>query len=207
MCAIAVRSNVPNGLGPGALLAALLCAFADVGWAFDDDTAVVAAQSDFAGTGQRPRSQFEISTSSLPRFDAESQARSSRIDMTLLPPGRSAMGLSLGLADFDRPVFPGLAPYPNLGPNMHIGLHWRYTTDSNYRVDVTAWRRMAIPDAIDLVQSRQPSYGARMEMQLPAPHNGFVAEKGFLGLQLDDGGRVTLRRRSGGPMIYYRNNF
>jgi hypothetical protein len=91
---------------------------------------------------------------------------------------------------------------------VNLGLHWRYTLDSNYRVDVTAWRRLVPADALTLVQTHQPSYGARVEMQIrPVQKSGFVAGRGFVGLQLESGARVTLRRSGGKPMIYYRTKF
>ena len=88
-------------------------------------------------------------------------------------------------------------------------MHWRYTLDGNYRLDVSAWRRVLPPDALTLVELREPSYGARVEMQLGggAPRSGFVADRGFLGFQLESGARVTLRRSGGKPMVYYRSKF
>ena len=57
---------------------------------------------------------------------------------------------------------------------------------------------MAPTDAVDLVQARQPTYGARVEMQLGSlPQRGFVADRGFLGLQLEGGARITVRRSGG----------
>jgi hypothetical protein len=74
--------------------------------------------------------------------------------------------------------------------------------------DVAAWRRLMPPDTLTLVQMRQPSYGARFEMQIGStPTTGFVADRGFLGLQLESGARVTLRRSEGKPMVYYRTRF
>ena len=87
-------------------------------------------------------------------------------------------------------------------------MHWRYTLDRQYRIDFTAWHRVAAADAIDLVQSREPTYGARVEMGLGSlPKSGFVADRGFLGLQLDGGARITVRRSAGRPMLYYRATF
>jgi hypothetical protein len=64
------------------------------------------------------------------------------------------------------------------------------------------------PDTLTLVQMRQPSYGARFEMQIGStPSTGFVADRGFVGLQLESGARVTLRRSEGKPMVYYRTRF
>jgi hypothetical protein len=80
--------------------------------------------------------------------------------------------------------------------------------DSNYRVDVVAWRRVTQPDALTLVQARQSNYGARVEMRLsPSAKRGLVADRGFVGLQLESGARVTLRKTFAAPMVYYRNNF
>ena len=204
MSAMSARSNAPQACGPGVLLAALLCVFANNVWAIDDDTAMKLAFADYAT--ERARPQFEISASPAPRADADAQ-RSPRIDMTLLSRSRSAVGLSLGLSNLDGPAFAGGSPAAPPGPSMDVGLRWRSAPDGNYRLDVTAWRRLATPDALELVQQRQPTYGARVEMQVPSPHNGFVADRGFLGMQLESGARITVRRKGGGPMLYYRNQF
>jgi len=36
---------------------------------------------------------------------------------------------------------------------------------------------------------------------------GFVADKGFVGFQLESGAKITIKRRRGAPMVYYRNSF
>jgi hypothetical protein len=152
----------------------------------------------------------EVSATSLPRFESEGGTRTSRIDMTWLQPQRSALGLSLGMTSIDGL---GLAVPANVGitlQSLDVGLHWRYTPDSNYRIDVTAWRRVTPQDAASLVQLREPStYGARVEMRIGrAPiQSGFVAQRGFVGFQLEGGGRITVRRSDGKPMLYYRSNF
>jgi hypothetical protein len=195
----------------GAMALALLCT-ASPALAADDDTAsMVLAQADITAPSDRNRPQLEISSSSLPRFDStDGAARTSRIDMTWLPPRRSALGLSVGMVSLDGPVPATFAPRPGFAPNsVDLGLHWRYTLDSNYRVDVTAWRRLLPEDALTLVQTREASYGARVEMRLGGgmPKGGFVAERGFVGLQLESGARVTLKRSGGKPMVYYRSKF
>ncbi len=176
-----------------------------------DSSAPVLAQVDITAPADRNRPQLEVSASSLPRFDnTDGATRTSRIDMTLLPPRRSALGLSVGMVSLDGPVLAPFAPRPGFSPNgMDLGVHWRYTLDSHYRVDVTAWRRIIPADALTLVQTREPSYGARVEMRLGGgmPKGGLVAERGFLGLQLESGARVTLKRSGGKPMVYYRSKF
>ena len=176
-----------------------------------DSSDLVLAQADIAAPADRNRPQLEVSSSSLPRFDnTDGATRTSRIDMTWLPPRRSALGLSVGMVSLDGPTLAPFAPRPGFSPNsMDLGLHWRYTLDSDYRVDVTAWRRLVPADALTLVQTREASYGARVEMRLGGgmPKGGFVAERGFVGLQLESGARVTLKRSGGKPMVYYRSKF
>ena len=158
----------------------------------------------YAGSG---RSRLELSTSSLPLYESvEGATRSSRIDMIWLPPRHPSLGLAFGITSLDGP---GLKPFGgSSAPSVDLGFQWRYTLDSQYRVDVTAWRRMATGDAISLIQNRQPGYGARFELQVASlPSSGFVAERGFLGLQLESGARITLRKKAGGPMLYYRTKF
>jgi len=163
-----------------------------------------------ASPDEARRVQLQVTGSSLPRFDnIDGSNRSSRIDLTLLPPRRSALGPSVGLSGPDANT--AFYPAGSLGgsaPTIDVGLRWRYTLDSNYRIDVAAWRRLMPTDALTLVQMHEPTYGARVEMQIaPVPKSGFVANKGFIGFQLESGARVTLRRSGGKPMIYYRTKF
>jgi hypothetical protein len=153
--------------------------------------------------------QLEVSAASFPRFDnTDGSTRSSRITLTWLQPRRSALGLALGMTNRTESAFAAGGPYPGATPSVDLGFHWRYTLDSQYRIDVTAWHRMGATDAIELVQTRQPAYGARLEMRLGSlPQRGFVADRGFLGLQLDGGARITVHRSAGKPMLYYRANF
>ncbi|WP_061495069.1 hypothetical protein [Ramlibacter tataouinensis] len=149
----------------------------------------------------------------MPRFDSgDASTRASRTAITLLPSGRSALGLAVGVTSFYAPGT-GLAmlPYTPGAPLLDLGLHWRHELDGNYRLDVTAWRRVGNADAISLIMSRDYDYGARVEMGLgsglTARNGGFVADRGFVGLQLEGGARVTVKRSRGTPMMYYRNNF
>lgn len=166
------------------------------------------AQAD-RGKEERPGLQLELSGTVLPRFDnTDGSTHTSRLNLTWLPPRRSALGLAVGMSS---PYGSSLAPGPAFAGNssgVDLGLHWRYTLDSNYRVDVTAWRRMAPADAAALVQSQTPTYVARIEMGIgQATRRGFVADRGFLGFQLESGARITVRRSGGKPMVYYRTKF
>ncbi|MBG9387179.1 hypothetical protein [Caenimonas aquaedulcis] len=189
---------------------AALASDADTGNA----TMVVALAGTPAVPGtERGGPQLEISTTSLPRFDnVDTGNRTSRIDMTTWSaPQRSALGLSLGMtgADTSAPAFAS----PNrasLSPSLDLGVKWRYTVDGTVRLDVTAYRRIVPPDALTMVETRDAAqYGARVEMALGSslPRSGFVADKGFLGVQLESGARVTLKRSGGKPMMYYRSKF
>lgn len=153
------------------------------------------------------RSRIEVAASSLPLFDTlDGSTRSSRVDMIWLPPRRPTLGLALGLTTRDGPAL--RLPGGSAPTAVDLGLHWRYTLDSQYRIDVTAWRRMNPPDAAALAHERQAAYGARFEMELKSlPSRSLVAERGFLGLQLESGARITVKRKNGGPMFYYRAKF
>jgi hypothetical protein len=189
---------------------ALLLGLAGAGaWALDAELSSIALPSKVAGLDERGRLQLELSASSLPRFDnTDGATRSSRIDLTWLPPRRSALGLSLGMTSMEGPAFSPTGSYAGAAPSVDLGLRWRYALHSNYRLDVTAWRRLVPADTLALVQMQQPSYGARVEMQIGStPKSGFVADRGFIGLKLESGARVTLRRSAGKPMVYYRTNF
>ncbi len=159
-------------------------------------------------TEERSRNQLEVSTTSLPRFqNTDGATHSSQFELVWLPPSRSAFGLTVGLSS---PSSAGMPVDFNRGStSVNMGLRWRYTMTPNYRVDVSAWRRLVPADALSLVQVREPSYGARVEMRIgPAPiRSGFVADRGFLGFQLESGARITLRRSGGKPMVYYRTKF
>jgi len=163
-----------------------------------------------AARGGTPRPLLELSLSEVPRFDGgDPSTRSSRSKLTLFPSVRSAVGLSLGVTTSSGPSLGLLPSYVPGGPMIDLGLHWRHEMDGTYRLDVTAWRRVGNADAMSLIQSQDPNYGARVEMGFASGQvkNGFVADRGFVGLQMDSGARVTVKRSGGRPMVYYRNAF
>jgi hypothetical protein len=159
--------------------------------------------------GDFPHPELSVTTTTLPGFDIEGGTHSSRVDVTVMPNTGSAVGLSLGIRTPAAPTA-GFAPPAPATQSLDLGLRWRYTMDSGRRFDVTAYRRMPERDALSMVQSRDPSYGARFEMALGSrqlPKKGFVAQHGFVGLQLESGARLTIKRSGGVPMLYYRNTF
>jgi hypothetical protein len=164
---------------------------------------VVVAQADISFP------KLEVTAATLPRFDnVDANTQTARIDMRLLSSGKNGVGLAFGM---NRATGAPAGVIATLAPSrsVDLGLHWRHTFDSHYRFDVTAYRRMPDADAISLIESREPTYGARVEMGLGSAKmsKGFVADRGFVGLQLESGARLSVKRKNGGPMFYYRNNF
>jgi hypothetical protein len=211
--------NAVGALGMGRSIAAaslrmsaaalLFCLVAySGGVAADPQDPMLVAQAFIPPVNQGPH--IEMSSASLPRFDSgDGVTRSSRVDMTLLPTKQSALGPSLAMTSPDASSFPGGRPLVGTFTSVDLGLHWRYTSIGNLRFDVSAWRRMNPAESASLIDNRESSYGARVEMHLtPPPRSGFVADHGFLGLQLESGARITLHKGGGGkPMVYYRSKF
>lgn len=118
----------------------------------------------------------------------------------------SGLGLSLGVTRLGMRAGQGLNP--GQAPQLDLGLQWRHPLDSRSGVNITTWRNLTPPDALSLVQARQPVYGAQLEMQFTgSSRSGFVADYHFIGLQLESGTRISLRRKDGRPAIYVRSRF
>ena len=195
-----------SGREPGRWAAAALacCAVAPLAWGQDAPLDLIAADMR-----QEAPLRIEINTSTLPRIDAQDTGfQAPRIDVSLLPPRRSAVGVAFGMSSTQPRPGAGLLPFGSSRTSMDVGVHLRHTVQRS-QFDVTAWRRMTSePDAYTLVQQRQPVYGARVEMSLaPARKSGFSAERGFLGFQLESGAKISVKRKDGRPMVYYRNTF
>jgi hypothetical protein len=197
-----------------AAVTVVACAAAQGAWA----QAVEVAAADLALTAgataalrgdQPPQPRLEVTKMTLPRLEGLDSATSGpRLDMTLLPP-RKSFGLAVGMSGF-QPAPAALGPNNAPATNFDVGMHWRHGGEGNYQVDVTAWRRMTQQvDAYTMIQQRQePTYMARVELNLSGKQSsGLVADRGFLGLQLESGARITLRRKNGGAMLYYRAKF
>lgn len=158
-----------------------------------------------------PAMRLHVQTSTLPRMDAQDSGfQAPRVDVALFPsrPANYGLGAVVGMSGFAprhglQPI--GLQPQR---PSFDLGLRWSQRLQ-NQQVDITAWRRMNTDeDAYSLVQSRQPVYGARFEMNLAAAARSPLAfDRGFIGFQLESGARISLKRKNGRPMIYYRTTF
>ncbi len=121
------------------------------------------------------------------------------------PPQASALGLAVGIG----------TPSGSWRDNgtsswVDIGVRWRSAPVDQRRIDVAAYRRINQPqDAYTLINSAdRPLYSARVEMQFKsAKFGGLAPELGAIGMQLNGGGKVVLRSKRGGPMVYYRSSF
>jgi hypothetical protein len=157
-----------------------------------------------------PAMRVQVRTSTLPRLEAQDGGfQAPRVDLSVTPFNSSGTGVGavLGMSGFN-PNATGMGLQPQRA-NVDLGLRWTHLLQSQRQIDVTAWRRMNTPDdAYTLVQMRQPVYGARVEMNLSsAKKGGFALERGFIGMQLESGARISIKRKDGRPMIYYRTSF
>lgn len=146
--------------------------------------------------------RMHVQASTLPRLESQDGGfQAPRVDVSLFPSRAYGFGAVLGMSGFAAQQPPGLAA---LKPSVDFGVRW-----NRGQLDVTAWRRMSTAeDAYTLMQMQQPVYGARVEMNLKPARTGIVAlDRGFIGLQLQSGARITIKRKDGRPMVYYRTAF
>jgi hypothetical protein len=213
MKSAAVRTNRFFRDPRRACRAALALAVAGAGMAALAQEATIAETSlaQAAANAAAPEAplRIELATSALPRLDSnENGFAGPRLDLSVLPPSRSAVGLAVGMSGLASPSPTSLAG-SQARPSLDVGVHMRHTLQSNHQIDVTAWRRMSNqqPDAYTLAQLEEPRYGARVEMNLKPARKGLLAERGFVGFQLEGGARISVKRKNGGPMVYYRTSF
>lgn len=124
-------------------------------------------------------------------------------------PQVASVGLALAIGN----AAPAVAP-PGLERRhrsvVDMGVRWRSPSWEQRRIDIAAYRRFGpSSDAYTLIHSAdQPLYAARVEMQFKSvPFGGLTTELGAIGMQLEGGGKVVLRSKRGGPMVYYRSSF
>ena len=106
-------------------------------------------------------------------------------------------------------VHPSLPSTPAWQAGDDVGLSWRARLADDRLIDITAWRRIQRQpfDAVSQIRQRDPLYGARVEMKLTPARTRFATELRAIGLQLDNGARILLRRKNGNPTLYYRAQF
>lgn len=152
--------------------------------------------------------RVQVQTSALPRLEShDSGFQAPRVDVSLFPANSRGVGAVVGMSGFSarQPLPLGLAPTP---PSLDFGVRWSHKLQSQNQIDITAWRRMnTADDAYSLIQARQPVYGARVEMNLKSSTGILALDRGFVGMQLQSGARISIKRKNGGPMLYYRTTF
>ena len=153
--------------------------------------------------------ELDVSAQSLPRFDAaDGGMRTDRVTLAIAPPA-SPVAATFGLSN--SPPGPLAFGGQAAATAVDIGMRWRWQGEAHHSIDVSAWRRMAQSatlDAQSLIDAREPTYGARIEMGMSARSpRGFVTDRKSLGFQLDGASRIGIRRYNRGPMLYWRNDF
>ncbi len=106
-------------------------------------------------------------------------------------------------------VSPSMFSMLPLRSGHDLGLSWSVRLPADQAIDITAWRRMPPQpaDALSLIQRRAPLYGARVELNLAPARSRLATDLRAIGLQLDNGARILLRRKDGNPTLYYRAQF
>lgn len=185
------------------LAVAVACLAGASGWAQE-------APLDLAVAGERADAamRMEVQASALPRLDAQDKGfQAPRVDLSVLPAG-GGMGVAVGMSGFAPATAGAPAGFAPQRPSLDLGLHYRHALPSSRQIDVTAYRRVNA-ESVALAQDEPPVYGARVELGLkPSTHKaGIPADRSFIGMQLQGGARVSIKRKYGGPMVYYRNTF
>jgi hypothetical protein len=150
--------------------------------------------------------RVQVQTSALPRLDAQDTGfHAPRVDLSLFPTTSSNLGAVVGVSGYsNRPVLLGLQA---AHPSVDFGVRWSQRLQGSH-IDITAWRRMSTDeDAYTLAQMREPMYGARVELNLSPSKSPLKLDGGFIGMQLESGARISIKRKDGGPMLYYRTSF
>ncbi len=188
--------------------AAVLAMFVACPLAWAQDSGPRPAEAAAAQARAEAPVRVQVQTSTLPRLESQDTGfQAPRVDVSLFPARSAGLGAVVGMSGFTprQPLPLGLAP---TGPSVDFGVRWSHKLQSQNQIDITAWRRMNVAeDAYTLIQARQPVYGARVEMNLKSSSGIVAFDRGFLGLQLESGARISIKRKNGGPMLYYRTTF
>ncbi|MBL0420408.1 hypothetical protein JI739_08645 [Ramlibacter sp. AW1] len=89
---------------------------------------------------------------------------------------------------------------------LKLGLQWRGEPVAGQPVQAQLWRRLRHAGDADRGVADEPGvYGARVEMQMPPERS--LSLRDLLGVQLDNGAKLSLARRNGRVSIYYKVQF
>lgn len=150
--------------------------------------------------------RVQVDATSLPRIEGQDSGfQGPRVDVSLFPATTPRLGAVFGMSGFGPQHSPTLGLQANR-PSVDLGLRYSHRVHSQ-QIDVTAWRRMNAEPEPYTVPDRQAVYGARVEMNLAPAKSGLALARGFVGFQLESGARISIKRKDGRPMIYYRTSF
>lgn len=200
------RWEIPSG--PWAVAAMALWAAAPL--AFAQDAPLPPEGVVLAEARVEPRVRMQVEASALPRLESQDSGfQAPRVDVSLFPAKARGLGAVVGMSGFSANAAQPLGLAPRSG-SVDLGVRWTHTLESQNQIDLTAWKRMNGPDdAYALINNRQQAvYGARVEMNIkPAKVSLMGLEKAFLGFQLESGAKISIKRKDGRPMVYYRTTF
>jgi hypothetical protein len=200
-----------NKAGRGWELSLGACAVALMAWAacpaLHAQDAGKQAQEAVAGQARDQAVRLEVQASTLPRLDAHASSfKTPRVDLSLFPSTSPNLGAVVGMSGFSPRQAQALGLQP-VRPSVDLGVRYSHRLQS-HQVDITAWRRMRADDELPVAaQMRQPVYGARVEMNLAPSRAPVTISGGFIGVQLEGGANIAVKRNNGHPMLYYRSSF
>jgi hypothetical protein len=152
-----------------------------------------AAQEDpgfdsYAALG--PYTMETVSSLPPPALDSQgAEKRHSRLSLQLMPSAARPLG-AMG------------------SPSLDIALQWRPVAVQGQQIDITAWHRITpAPAFTNFDGPREANFGARIELAIASAKSRPFKDSQFLGLQLDNGAKIMLRRKNGNPTLYYRVQF
>lgn len=120
-----------------------------------------------------------------------------RVDLALLAPTASPPRDPLRLVQESQGLrAPG---------QLNLALRLRQQSVGGHAVDASIWHSLTTDPRRAQDPDREPLYGAQVEMELRSDRK--AALRDLLGMKLDNGGKISLRRRNGHFAIYYRMQF
>lgn len=120
-----------------------------------------------------------------------------RVDLALLAPAPSSSRDPLRLVQANQGMrAPG---------QLNLALRWRQQSLGGHAVDASIWHSLTADPGLTDPADTEPLYGAQVEMELRSDRK--AALRDLLGMKLDNGARISLRRRNGQMAIYYRVQF
>ncbi|MES2481089.1 MAG: hypothetical protein V4609_03750 [Pseudomonadota bacterium] len=89
--------------------------------------------------------------------------------------------------------------------SLSLGLRWRPQLTAGHTLDISVWRQVTPVPSLTGVLSRDPGYGAQVELQLASER--MAALRDLVGFKFSNGARISLRRKSGQTTINFRMQF